>query len=96
MQTNTQSTEGEELQQTTGAACSVLPIEGLETELRIFKRQTKGFIKWVCDSDEQTKGGHKEDCRAVTKSATFEDVSKILAGYDYDGTFMYMVRCGYF
>lgn len=64
--------------------------------LQIFKRQAKGFIKWSCDSDEQTVGTHKEDCRKVTKAKTFEEAQKVLAEYDFNGTFMYMVRQGYF
>lgn len=62
----------------------------------IFKRQAKGFIKWVCQSDEQTAGTHRTAWKQINKAKTFEDVCKVLSDYDHDGLFVSMVRKGYF
>lgn len=65
-----------------------------KTELKTFKRQVKGYIKWVSKSDEE----HVDitpDLQEIKEAKTFEEVQEVLKCWD-DGTFMVAVLEGYF
>ena len=66
-----------------------------KTELHTFKRQVKGFIRWIAKSDEQLYFSSRDDIKEVSKAKTFEEAQKVLKCWD-DGTFMAAVMEGYF
>ena len=61
-------------------------------QLKIFKRQTRGFIQWV---NKEEGIDVREDCRKITFAKTSEEVQAVLSLHD-DGSFLQMVAAGCF
>lgn len=67
--------------------------------LKTFKRQVIGYIKWThaADVDNGIPTGYEpEDLVRVRKAKTFEEVEAILAQFEGEPSFLYMIRAGYF
>ena len=62
-----------------------------------FKRAVRGYIKWAHEGDEQGVGyDDDEDLVLLKKAKTFAEAEAILAKYESEPSFLYMVRSGYF
>ena len=67
-----------------------------KTVLTRFKRAVRGYIKWAHTDEEQGKLYDDADLAALRKAQTFAEAEAILAQYESEPSFMYMVRSGYF
>ena len=67
-----------------------------KTVLTRFKRAVRGYIKWAHTDEEQGKLYDDADLAALRKAQTFAEAEAILARYESEPSFMYMVRSGYF
>ena len=61
-----------------------------------FKRAVRGYIKWAHEGDEQGASYDEEDLALLKQAQTFAEAEAILAQYESEPSFMYMVRSGYF
>ena len=67
-----------------------------KTVLTRFKRAVRGYIKWAHTDDEQGNLYDDADLVALKQAQTFAEAEAILARYESQPSFMYMVRSGYF
>lgn len=73
--------------------------ENAKTEKQVlarFKRAVRGYIKWAHTDDEQGRLYDDDDLVLLKKVKTFAEAEKILAQYESEPSFLYMVRSGYF
>lgn len=62
-----------------------------------FKRAVRGYIKWAHTDEEQGRLYDDADLKALAKAkTTFAEAEAILAKYESEPSFLYMVRSGYF
>jgi len=61
-----------------------------------FKRAVRGYIKWAHEDEEQGKLYDEADLLLLKHAQTFAEAEAILAQYESEPSFLYMVRSGYF
>jgi len=61
-----------------------------------FKRAVRGYIMWAHEDEEQGKFYDEADLLLLKHAQTFAEAEAILAQYESEPSFLYMVRSGYF
>lgn len=77
----------------------IIGAENAKTEKQVlsrFKRAVRGYIKWAHEDEEQGILYDEDDLVALKKAKTFAEAEAILAKYESEPSFIYMVRSGYF
>lgn len=69
---------------------------GEQAALLRFKRAVRGYIKWAHTDEEQGEMFDPDDLLRLRRAKTFEEAAAILAQYETQPSFMYMVSQGYF
>ena len=81
------------------AASAIIGAENEKNEKKVltrFKRAVRGYIKWAHTGDEQGVSYDEADLALLKQAQTFAEAEAILAQYESEPSFMYMVRSGYF
>ena len=78
---------------------TAIDADNTKTERQIlgtFKRAIRGYIRWVHTDEDEGKAYDEADLVRLRKAKTFQEAEAILAQYESQPSFLYMIRSGYF